>query len=68
MGSGIGSLDDAYDTAVAFEKGVSNFRRGSLHSLIGDVGLQKGFPSLCPPSLNQSCRWSCVNAVRLQGT
>lgn len=24
IGSGIGSLDDAYDTAVAFEKGVSD--------------------------------------------
>jgi hypothetical protein len=24
MGSGIGSLDDVYDTTVAFEKGASN--------------------------------------------
>lgn len=26
MGSGIGSLDDVYETTVAYEKGVSNRR------------------------------------------
>jgi hypothetical protein len=25
MGSGIGSLDDVYDTTVAYEKGVSGY-------------------------------------------
>jgi hypothetical protein len=31
MGSGIGSLDDVYDTTVAFEKGVSGSSNTQTH-------------------------------------
>lgn len=34
IGSGIGSLDDAYDTAVAFDKGVSRVLKKDGRSLI----------------------------------
>lgn len=30
MGSGIGSLDDVYDTTISYEKGVRYFKRLNL--------------------------------------
>lgn len=68
MGSGIGSLDDVYDTTVAYEKGVS--RETSIDSVdhsLNVLGLPQGFTTVCTQAINQPRRWPCVHAIRFQG-
>lgn len=68
MGSGIGSLDDVYETTIAYEKGVSiksvgKMRRACLTSL----GIPKSLASFRTPPVDQPCSWPCLYAVWLQG-
>jgi hypothetical protein len=68
MGSGIGSLDDVYETTIAYEKGVScdtdfRVRRACLTSL----GISKSLTAFRASPADQSGSWSCLHAIWLQG-
>jgi 3-oxoacyl-[acyl-carrier-protein] synthase II len=48
IGSGIGSLDDVYNTTVAFEKGVSESRYPTYTSTNNSQGYRKVSPLFVP--------------------
>lgn len=66
MGSGIGSLDDVYDTTVAYEKGVSMPGNAKSHPLILELGLQEGFSAVCTSTSHQSRCGPCIDALWIQ--
>jgi len=65
MGSGIGSLDDVYETTVAFEKGVCSISPCLPQYLIY-LGLPKGVTTVRPAIAHQSRCWSRLDALWLQ--
>lgn len=48
MGSGIGSLDDVYDTTVAYEKGVRRVQGDGVLKLTPAQGYKKVSPLFVP--------------------
>lgn len=66
MGSGIGSLDDVYDTTVAYEKGVSD--EPLLIPYKADfLGLPEGLATVRTTTVDQPRGWPHLNALRFQG-
>jgi len=64
MGSGIGSLDDVYETTIAYEKGVCELFTGMLHRLTL-AGLSESLTPLRPSTVDQFSGWSCLHALWL---
>lgn len=67
MGSGIGNLDDAYNTAIAFDNGVRSMLVMLRLLLTRTSGLPKGITTFRSTPPHQSRRRACIDAFWLQG-